>query len=202
MEMRLVIAALLFAWMIPVSAQGQATSEPDIECADAPAGSVEPVPSPLDRWIIVLCTPDGQVLAPRVRDKVELWLHHDTTETFLLPAGPRGLARRSGAITANEIRFTDFSGRLANGLHRTFLLELWQGAYGQKTLPTSIVDVYQLDVTSVVGETRFNLFVYVRADGPRWIIVCRQQCRQALAIDVLRGAELDARVAGQERLGR
>jgi hypothetical protein len=196
------VAALVLAGALAGGAAGQGAEGVDILCDDAPPGSVETVPPPLDAWIVVLCTPDGQALAPRVRGTVEVWLHRDTAETFLLPAGRRGFVGETPSVTKHDVRFSDFSGRLATGPHRELLLELWQHAWRDAAPPAALHEVYQLDVRSVFGPTDFNIFVYTRTDGPRWMIVCREQCRQALAIDVLHGDELEARIAGRGRQAR
>jgi len=183
-------------------ASAQAPADPDILCENAPAGTVEDIPPPLDQWIIVLCTPEGQVLLPRLRDEVEMWLERKTGSVFKIDAAPPGVLQGASSFTKYDLRFENFSGRLASGSHRELLLELWTRAFDQPVVPKDMDSVFQLDATSVYEGETINLFVYLRGDAPRWMVFCREQCRIGVALDVLRGAELEARVRAQEGSGR
>lgn len=202
--MRFLLSALIFATSLAVStgAGAQVPADPDILCDNAPPGTVEEIPPPLDRWIIVLCAPDGQALMPRLRDEVEMWLERDTARPFKIAAAPAGVLQGTGSFTKYDLRFSNFSGRLATAGQRTLLLELWQQAFGQAGLPAGMGDVYQLDAVSVYGGEPIHLFVYLRGDAPRWMVYCRDRCRIGVPLDVLRGAELAARVQEHEQQGR
>lgn len=202
--MRFLLSALILATSLTVStgAEAQVPADPDILCDNAPPGTVEEIPPPLDRWIIVLCAPDGQALMPRPRDEVEMWLERDTARPFKIAAAPAALLHGTGSFIKYDLRFSNFSGRLATAGQRTLLLEFWQQAFGQAELPADMGDVYQLDAVSVYGSEPINLFVYLRGDSPRWMVYCRDRCRIGVPLDVLRGAALEARVLEHEQQGR
>lgn len=201
--MRSLLSALILAaiFFVSTEAKAQGPADPDILCQNAPPGTVEEIPPPLDRWIIVLCTPDGQALLPRLRDEVEMWLEHDTAIPFKILAAPPGVLQGSGSLTRYDLRFSNFSGRLATGGQRALLLELWQQAFGAAGIPDDLGEVFQLDAVSVHAGELTNLFVYLRGDAPRWIVYCRDRCRVGVALDVLRGPELEARVLEHEPRG-
>ena len=202
--MRSLLSALILAtiFLVSTEAKAQGPADPDILCQNAPPGTVEEIPPPLDRWIIVLCTPDGQVLLPRLRDVVEMWLEHDTASPFKIAAAPPEALQGAGSVTKYDLRFSNISGRLATGGQRGLLLELWMQAFGQAGIPDDMGDVYQLDAVSVYGGELTNLFVYLRGDAPRWMVFCRERCRIGVPLDVLRGVELEARLQEHEQQGR
>lgn len=201
--MRSFLACLvILIWVAGPGASAQQSADPDILCENAPAGTVEDIPPPLDQWIIVLCTPEGQVLLPRLRDEVEMWLERKTGSVFKVNAAPPGVLAGSSTFTKYDLRFENFSTRLASGPHRQLLLELWMRAFDQSEVPENLNSVYQLDATTIYGGEAINLFVYLRGDAPRWMVFCRDQCRIGAALDVLRGAELEARVQAQDRPAR
>lgn len=198
----LLICLMMLTWVAGTGAGAQEPADPDILCQNAPEGTVADIPPPLDQWIIVLCTPDGQVLLPRLRDEVEMWLERKTGSVFRINAAPPGALGGTPSITKYDLRFESFSGRLASGPHRRLLLELWMRAFDQPQVPENMGSVYQLDATTVYEGETVNLFVYLRGDEPRWMVFCRDRCRIGAALDVLRGAELEARVQAQERPAR
>jgi len=194
----LVICLVVLFCAFGAGAGAQTPADPDILCENAPAGIVEDIPPPLDQWIIVLCTPEGQVLLPRLRDEVEMWLEHKTGSVFRVNAAPPGVLARTSSFTKYDLRFENFSTRLATGSNQQLLLELWMRAFEQSEVPGNLDSVYQLDATTVYEGETINLFVYLRGDEPRWMVFCRDRCRIGAALDVLRGGELEARVQAQQ----
>tara|TARA_R110002110_G_scaffold376568_2_gene586742 strand:- start:250258 stop:250833 length:576 start_codon:yes stop_codon:yes gene_type:complete len=188
--------------LLPVTVAAQTKYDPDILCENAPSGTVAEIPLPVAKWIILLCTERGQTLTARVGDEVEMWLERGTAVPFQLAAAPDGILEKSSSLTKYDLRFDRFAARLAVDVHRDFLLDLWRNAYETTDIPPDLGDVFQLDTVSIYGGDVTNMFIYLRGDAPRWIIVCRDQCRSGVALDVLRGAELKARVDAQERLRR
>lgn len=199
-------AVIFLCWIIlsllPVTVAAQTHEDPDILCNNAPPGTVAEIPPPVAKWIILLCTERGQTLTARVGDEVEMWLERGTAVPFQLAAAPGGVLKGSRTLTKYDLRFDSFAARLATDVHRDFLLDLWRNAYEMDDIPADLGDVFQLDTVSVYRGDTANMFIYLRGDAPRWIVVCRDRCRSGVALDVLRGAELEARVAEQERLRR
>lgn len=188
--------------LLPVTVAAQTNTDPDILCDNAPPGTVAEIPPPVARWVILLCTQRGQTLTARVGDEVVMWLERGTAIPFQLAAAPASVLEGSAALTKYDLRFEDLSARLALGPHRDLLLDIWQKAFEMSEIPPNLGDVFQLDTVSIYRGDVANMFIYLRDDAPRWIIVCRDRCRSGVALDVLRGAELEARVTEQERLRR
>lgn len=199
--MRVIVFICFFVLSLaPLAASAQTDTDPDILCENAPPGTVAEIPPPVAKWIILLCTERGQSLTARVGDEVEMWLERGTAIPFQLAAAPAGILEGSSALTKYDLRFDRFAARLATDVQRDFLLDLWRNAYEEEDIPPGLGDVFQLDTVSVYRGDVANMFIYLRGDAPRWIVVCRDQCRSGIALDVLRGAELEARVREQERL--
>lgn len=198
----LIIVSSFLLLFLPVAVTAQTNTDPDILCDNAPPGTVAEIPPPVAKWVILLCTRQGQTLAARVGDELEMWLERGTAVPFQLAAAPAGILEGSTSLTKYDLRFDSFAARLAVGVQRDFLLDLWRNAYETTDIPSDLGDVFQLDTVSIYRGDVTNMFIYLRGDAPRWIIVCRDQCRSGVALDVLRGAELAARVSEQERLRR
>jgi hypothetical protein len=158
----------------------------DILCANAPTGKVPEMPAEFTKWVVVLCTPTGMALAPKVTNSVVLWTRHSGGQTWWLYAWPEDLG--AGPIpnrfTKYDIRFTGFGGGERTGTERKQALEIWQKGFG-KPAPTEIGRVYQLDVRTVWNMQEFTLFFYTVADKPKWIISCLARCVYGQAIDVV-----------------
>ncbi|MDA0787713.1 MAG: hypothetical protein O3B37_15640 [Proteobacteria bacterium] len=198
----LIIVCWFMLSLLPVTAAAQTNTDPDILCDSAPPGTVAEIPPPVAKWVILLCTQRGQTLAARVGDEVEMWLERGTAVPFQLAAAPAGVLEGSSSLTKYDLRFDRISARLAVDVQRDFLLDIWRNAYETPDIPSDLGDVFQLDTVSVYRGDVTNMFIYLRGDAPRWIVVCRDRCRSGVALDVLRGAELEARVSEQERLRR
>lgn len=195
----LVLTGLLYA-AAPATAQ-PAGSAPNsapghnILCEGAAADAVEPLPEAVSAWTIVLCTPRGQMLAARVENEVILWMLHGTAVPFMLPAVPPQFVMRNPQFPVDQLRFAAFAARPMEGEHRRLSLELWKRAFETPAVPDDLGAIVQLDARSVYEGTVYSLFFYLRDGTPRWLLICADRCNRSISIDVLQGAELDARVA-------
>jgi hypothetical protein len=90
--MRFLVLCLLAACLAlvrPVASRADeayaSAGNDDLLCANAPAGTVEKVPPPFDRWLVVVCAPQSQALVP-----VEgtIWFAHGSTEPVSILALP------------------------------------------------------------------------------------------------------------------
>ena len=173
----------------------------DFLCGRAPAGKTAAVPAPFDRWLVRVCSPKGQALVPV---QGEAWVAHGSADPVSILAMPPGVVPPPADATFDaryDIRFETFVGgqtaekRLARA---SALIDTATGE-NEKTPPHD--EVWQLDAVSNVGGAHYNIFFYVTgasAEGarPHHMIACLDQCRQALYLDVLTGAEA-ADVIGQ-----
>ncbi|PKP78667.1 MAG: hypothetical protein CVT81_02755 [Alphaproteobacteria bacterium HGW-Alphaproteobacteria-3] len=167
----------------------------DFLCARAPEGKTSPVPAPFDGWLVRVCAPQGQALVPVLG---EAWVAHGSADPVSILAMPPGAVPppSAGAFDARyDIRFDAFEGGKMEGERLTRAAALIETASGGSEVPPYDA-AWQLDAVSNVGGIRYNLFFYVKGERPDRIIACLDQCRQALYLDVLRGAE------AKEVLGR
>ncbi|MBC7102731.1 MAG: hypothetical protein H5U13_05825 [Parvibaculum sp.] len=167
----------------------------DFLCERAPQGKAKPVPTPFDRWLVRVCAPQGQALVPVLG---EAWVAHGSADPVSILAMPPGAVPPPsiGAFDARyDIRFDALEGGKLEGDGRARAVALIEAAAGGGKAPPYDA-VWQLDAVSNVGGIRYNLFFYVKGERPGQIIACLDQCRQALYLDVLTGAE------AKEVLGR
>lgn len=176
---------------------GTAEDDPaDFLCLRAPAGKAVPVPPPFDEWLVLVCTQDGQALVPV---EGEAWVVRgsaDIVSLFALPPGAEAPKQDAGFDARYDIRFEEISGGEASGERKERAISLLRLATNQNETLPDINDIWQLDATSNVGDTRYNIFFYRTGERPSRIIVCLDRCMKALHVEVLSGAE------AKEVLGR
>jgi len=175
------VALPVLANLVPACAAG---SEPeDIQCNNAPKGSVPPLPQMVADWVVVLCTSQGHALAPRVKDKMVLWLAPKTGTLFTVDAAPRDW-KRPPSLSKYDMRFSDFAAteRTGDALNKT--LAMWDLAFAPQARP-KIERVVQMDARSVWQGTIYNLFFYIAGGKPQWMITCVKQCSSAVPIRIV-----------------
>ncbi len=171
------------------AAESEASDPQDFLCSRAPEGTTVPVPAPFNRWLVRVCAPQGQALVPVLG---EAWVAHGSADVVSILAMPPGAVPPPsvGAFDARYgIRFEVLEGGEATGERRERALALLKTASNGQATPSG--EVWQLDAVSNVAATRYNLFFYMAGERPGHIIACLDQCRQALYLDVLRGAEAE-----------
>jgi hypothetical protein len=161
----------------------------DFLCSRAPVGKAVRVPPPFDRWLVLVCTQDGQALVPVMG---EAWVAHgsaDPVSIFALPPGGTPPSHGPGFDPRYDIRFLALTGGETKEERRERALHLLQLATkGGEEVP-DYSEIWQLDALSNAGGARYNIFFYRNGERPSRIITCLDQCRQALHLDVLSGAE-------------
>jgi hypothetical protein len=161
----------------------------DFLCSRAPAGKAVPIPPPFDRWLVLVCTRDGQALVPV---EGEAWVVRgsaDIVSLFALPPGTEAPPRGAGFDARYDLRFLAISGGEAKDDRRERALSLLRLATRQSEQMPDIRDVWQLDAISNAGDTRYNIFFYRTGERPVRIIACLDGCMKALHLDVLSGLE-------------
>lgn len=174
----------------PAPATLSASEDPeDFLCSRAPVGKAVRVPPPFDRWLVLVCTQDGQALVPVMG---EAWVAHgsaDPVSIFALPPGGTPPSHGPGFDPRYDIRFLALTGGETQEERRERALHLLQLATkGGEEVP-DYSEIWQLDALSNAGGARYNIFFYRNGERPSRIITCLDQCRQALHLDVLSGAE-------------
>ncbi|ABS62109.1 hypothetical protein Plav_0486 [Parvibaculum lavamentivorans DS-1] len=176
----------------PAAATASEAEDPqDFLCNRAPAGKTVPVPPPFNRWLVRVCAPQGQALVPVLG---EAWVAHGSADPVSILAMPPGAVPppNIGAFDARyDIRFDALEGGEATGERLKRALGLLRTATSASETAPQADAVWQLDAVSNVAGTRYNLFFYLAGERPHRIIACLDQCRQALYLDVLTGAEAE-----------
>ncbi|MCF8469307.1 MAG: hypothetical protein K9G30_00830 [Parvibaculum sp.] len=176
------------------AAQPRATDAPeDFLCARAPAGKATPVPAPFGKWLVRVCSPQGQALIPV---EGEAWVAHGSADPLSILAMPPDtvpLPQTGNFDPRYDIRFVDFEGGKTEGGRRRQAVNFLEIASGQDEVPAHD-EVWQLDATTNTAGARYNIFFYIEGsevDGgrPHHVIACLDQCRRALYLDVLSGEE-------------
>lgn len=158
----------------------------DLLCTHAPKGSLAPVPSPFDRWLVVVCAASGQALVP-VEGSV--WYAHGSREPISILAFPPSASTEgetgpsAGPGPRYDIRFKAFYAVEATEERRLVAMRRLKLALGGAPMPLAD-HIYQIDAVSSVAGLRYNIFFYLRGAQPRMALACLDQCTRALLIDI------------------
>ena len=172
---------------------GIAPGEVSFLCLDAPEGMTVPVPAPFDRWMVRVCSAQGQALVPVMG---EAWVAHGSSEAvsiLALPPGQQPKPASAGFDPRYAYRFTRLAGGKLQGERREQAVSLLAEASGGNDLPTE--EIWRLDAVSNLGGTTYNLFFYLGGGAPAHIVACLDRCRKALFLDVVGGAQARAAVS-------
>ncbi len=177
-----------------MDAPAKAPADAAFLCLDAPKGMTVPVPSPFDRWMVRVCSAQGQALVPVMG---AVWVAHGSSEAvsiLALPPGKTAQPASAGFDPRYAYRFTGFVGEKAEGERRKRAAALLAQASGGGKAPPAD-EIWQLDAVSNIDATRYNIFFYLEGGEPTHMIACLDQCREALFLDVLRGREANEALA-------
>lgn len=170
----------------PSAAPASSPSADDLLCLHAPKGSVAPVPSPFDRWLVVVCSASGQALVPVAGS---VWYAHGSREPISILALPPSSTQEAGAGPAAgpgpryDIRFKAFYAIEATEERRLVAMRRLKLALGDAPMPLAD-HIYQIDAVSSVAGLHYNIFFYVRGAQPRMALACLDRCTQALLMDI------------------
>ena len=190
--MRMVSAVLVLLWSMSASATDPEDVRKHILCDGPYADATEPIPAPFDQWVIVLCLPDGQALAPKVEKEGILWMHHRKGIPYMVTAIPQGLPRIPKSDTFDprrDVRFSEFAGGKLSGEPLDLAKKYLEGAFDNGD-EIAVDEVYELDARSVYRGLIYNMFFYLHDGLPRQLIVCLDRCGLAVPIDIRTLSEL------------
>ncbi|KAB7741232.1 hypothetical protein F2P47_05660 [Parvibaculum sedimenti] len=194
------VATLLALAMSALSGAGEDASaaqvapREDLLCEHAPAGTVPAVPNPFSLWAVIVCSASGHALVP-IEGMV--WLAHGTVEpvsVLALPPAATPLPKTRDFDPRYGVRFTALYAAEAKGAKRIRALANLKAALGAEP-PQKLDRIFQLDAVSSIYAMRYNIYFYLEAGHPRLALVCVDQCREALAMDILTVEEAKARGA-------
>ena len=174
-----------------------ATSNDDLMCAHAPAGTVADVPAPFKFWMVLVCAPQAQALVP-VEGMV--WFAHGTRDPVSVLALPPGVADIPHTADYNpsyNVRFKSIFASEVKGVKRDRALGLLVAAQTKDNAflaAGNVERIYQLDAVSSVYDMRYNIYFYVSDKLPRAGLICIDACRQMLLVDILNNDEAQVRL--------
>ncbi|MBI1261933.1 MAG: hypothetical protein GC184_09425 [Rhizobiales bacterium] len=170
-------------------------ADDDLMCLNAPEGTIAPVPSPFNQWLVLVCSPIGQALVPI---KGSRWVVDGSQDPVSILAQPPGTNTPPASDDFDPrygLRFNRLMGTEAQDERLTRALAMLKLASGNQPLPR-IDDVWQLDAISNIVDTRYNIFFYLQDKTPRRIIACLDQCKQALLLKVVPSEPLNNATSG------
>ncbi len=170
-------------------------NEENILCQkDMEKGLVEPIPEPFSAWIVTMCTPLGQQLAPNVDKQGYFWFIHNTANLFVLkPQLTKAEEDQAvGELGAENLRFIKYSGGQLFGEGAEKLSKMHEIVFdGLKVEENTLI--YQLDAVSSYKEKLFHLFFFIHNDRPKKLITCVNQCQLSVPVDILNWDEAKER---------
>jgi hypothetical protein len=176
------LALACLGYLTTNAAAQPATPATDILCAQAPKGSVLPIPKLVADWVTVICMPTGQALAPEIKKYSSIWISTNNGQPFLLTAAPPGWTKPD-KLSAYDVRFADLSATEFTGDDKAHALDGWSEAF--KTSPRPAFDrVVRLYARSVVNGQEYNLIFYTIGDQPKSLLICRDQCKTWATLEV------------------
>ena len=156
---------LVVGFIVLISVSNYSSAGPIGDCAGMPAEAVVTLPSPLDRWGQIACTPYGHVLSNK---KGWIWSQPGSYSPVFIPSqmvrkNPEKLGNRS---YFTSIEMTKVTGDEFDNAYQA----MTQGLDTDNTRPQG----YRLDVTSVSGKS-LRLYFFDFGESV-WGVWCREEC--------------------------
>lgn len=143
----------------------QVIADPAGDCSGTPSSAVTSLPSPLDKWAQLACTPYGHIITNK---DGWVWTYPGGYNPVIIPSQ---MVRTNPEQLANESYFTMIEMREIQGNEATAAIELFESGFDQsQTKPK----VYSLQVKSVSGKSLdFKFFDY---GDSKWGMWCNKKC--------------------------
>lgn len=168
----------------------------DLLCTHAPAGTVHPVPSPFNLWLVLVCGPQSQALVP-----IEgmAWLAHGTVtpvSILALPPDATPVPRSAEYNPSYGVRFKSFFAAEVKDAKRARIMAMLDerirlnaselSTNGRRPAPLPKIDhVFQLDAVSIIYDMRYNIYFFISNKLPVAGIACVDGCKRSLFFDIV-----------------
>ncbi len=173
MHQRKTMKIIVFILTVIVSVQLQAQS---VSCDGAPKDSTTELPSPIDKWAVVFCSPKGHVIGATDGN---LWIAPNG-KPFMFQASPKPAPDSS----RHSSYFTGAAHRKLKGQLKTNTNKMLAKATQKED---QSLQPWQLDITSNQG-FRYNIFFYEKSGVILYVLGCINQCQHSV---LLRNKTLD-----------
>ncbi len=157
--MKYLILVFIFALSFNVS------SKPVGECDGTPEDAIISLPSPLQEWGQIVCTPYGHIISNK---QGYVWSNVGSYSPVMIPSQ---MVRTQPKKTGNSSYFTSIKMTLLKGKEAKSSIELFETGFDKSgTTPK----VYSLSVTSISGKKLgFNFFDF---GDSQWGMWCNKEC--------------------------
>jgi len=161
MKMAVIFIGLLF------SIAAQATP---VGCEDAPEKAKTELPSPIDEWAVIFCSPKGHVMGAI---DGTLWMTDQNTPfMFLSNPKPSPYASQHSSYFETIIR-QKVVGDLKTKMNKILSLSTY---YEDQTLQP-----WQVDLKSTKGIS-YNVFFYLKEDKVKYVLGCTNRCLKSVLL--------------------
>lgn len=190
-RLRSIVSVVCLILVMSLSDQSYGQSQSTVLCDELGlASAVAELPAEARDWLLVTCTPKGQVLMPKVENGY-LWFLTGTRTPFTLPVKTdnKPIPEIDGLHPSEIARFQRFVGLERTGAARDMVLGMLDKVYAADQKP-EVDGVYQLDAYSVLYGVVFNLFFFTHDGRPVTLVACQRRCQLSVGVDVARVDEI------------
>ena len=139
---------------------------PSGNCDGAPKEAIVELPSPIDDWGQILCTPYGHILSAK---EGWLWTNPGGYSPVMIPSQ---MVRSEPKQLGNESYFTEINLVVLEGKEAEESIALFETGFDKSESPPR---VYSLQVVSVAGKTLgFRFFDF---GSSAWGMWCNKECK-------------------------
>lgn len=179
------IAMTMVLVCLPVLAQAEGGISKDF-CNEIPHGDIPELPEPFSNWAFIVCTTEGQVLAAQLDGEPVFWVRHGTAEPVYVSALPPGLPSRDAMIEdmGSMIGFLAAGGTQLGSDHPVDTGQLFQAAFPDAD-PRGYDAVWLLQLQSFHILSVYSLIFFTQDNVPQHVVLCLNDCRSSLSLDVL-----------------
>lgn len=156
---------LLLITIIPIQLNAQS-----VNCENAPKESTTVLPSPIDRWAVIFCSPKGHVLAAIDGN---LWLAPNG-KPFMFQSNSKPAKENA----QHSSYFTGIAHTKLDGQQKTNTNKML--AMATKNEDQSL-QPWQLDVKSNMG-VKYNIFFFEKDGIISFVLGCVDQCQQSVLL--------------------
>ncbi len=153
------IAVIFIGLLFSIAAQATPVS-----CEGAPKKAKIELPSPIDEWAVIFCSPKGHVMGPI---DGTLWMT-DKNTLFMFNANPKPSPYASQHSSYFE---TIMGQKLAGDLKTKTNKMLSKATY----IEDQTLQPWQLDLKSTKG-ILYNVFFYLKEDKVKYVLGCTNRC--------------------------
>jgi hypothetical protein len=161
--MKIVTICICFLFSMIVQAK-------PVNCENAPKDAQIELPSPIDKWAVIFCSPAGHVMGAI---DGTLWMT-DKNTPFMFKANPKP----SSDSSTHSSYFYKILSRSLNGKSKAKANRILAGS---TYIEDQSLQPWQLDLRSTEG-ILYNIFFYLKEDIVKYVIGCKKYCKSSVLL--------------------